>query len=590
MRAVLVGACLVATASVWLVAQAPTPGAPVPAGQGADGQGVGRPQGGQRTPPRDTRQATTPAKGTAVMRGQVVASDTGTPIRRAQVRVSGITLRESRLATTDAQGRFEIRELPAGRYTLTASKGGFVSLQYGQRRPSESGTPLELAEAQTLERLLVGLPRGSVIGGKVTDEFGEPIANAAVTAWRYAYVGGARRLVRAGARDTTDDLGTYRLFGLAPGDYIVSASFRSGDVTDPGDELSGFAPTYFPGTSSPTDAQRVRVALSQEQGGISFALMATRLVRVWGQVLGANGLPHWGGVVSLAPADSGTGAAGGMGGGFGQGNGGRIEGDGSFWMSNVAPGRYVLQARAGGRDAPEFARMDVMVGAEDLGGVTVITAPAGRITGTVVTDTGEPLPTGTPALQVVTRSASADASFGQGGGGGPQGRPAAGGAFEVGNITDPRYVRVTAPTGWTLKAVGFESQDVTDLPVDVGPGQVVSGLQVVITKTLSHVEGSVLDDRKEPVLDATVVLFPVDERLRYYQSRFIRSARPDQEGKFRVATLPPGEYCVVALQGLEDGQAGDPDLLAALDDTAQRITVKDGETRTIALGLSQMPR
>ena len=97
-------------------------------------------------------------------------------------------------------------------------------------------------------------------------------------------------------------------------------------MTDPGDELSGFAPTYFPGTGDPTEAQRVRVALSQEQGGISFALTATRLVRVWGQVLSASGSPHWGGVVSLAPVGSVVGGGPVRGPGFVQGNRSRIEG------------------------------------------------------------------------------------------------------------------------------------------------------------------------------------------------------------------------------------------------------------------------
>jgi protocatechuate 3,4-dioxygenase beta subunit len=572
-----------------LVAQtgAPAPGQPVRPGSG---QGTSRPQPGTRTPPRATPPpGAEAAKGTAVLKGQVVAADTGTPIRRAQVRISGIGLRESRLATTDAQGRFEIRELTGGRYTLTASKGGFVTLQYGQRRPGESGTPLELADAQTLDRLMVALPRGSVIGGRITDEFGEPIVNAAVTAWRYAYVGGARRLVRAGARDTTDDQGAYRLFGLAPGDYLVSAVLRSGEVTDPGDDLSGFAPTYFPGTPNPSEAQRVRVALSQEQGGISFGLLATRLVRVWGQVLSATGAPHWGGAVILTPAGGG-GTDGLRGGGGLQGSGGRIEGDGSFWIGSVAPGRYQLQVRAGGRNDGEFARMDLTVGADDVSDLTIVTAPAGRITGTVVTDTGDPLPGGTPAVQVVARPASPEGPLGGQGGGGAQGRASAGGAFEVTNITDPRYLRVTAPTGWTLKAVFVDSQDVTDVPVDVGPGQVLSGVQVVITRSLSHAEGSVLDDRQQPVLDATIVLFPTDERLRYYQSRFVRSARPDQEGRFRISALPPGDYLAVAVQGLEDGQAGDPEFLTAIEPRAERVTIKDGETKNVVLGLSAMPR
>ena len=157
-------------------------------------------------------------------------------------------------------------------------------------------------------------------------------------------------------------------------------------------------------------------------------------------------------------------------------------------------------------------------------------------------------------------------------------------------MVDPRYVRVTTPSAWTLKAVLADGQDITDEPVEVGPVEVLSGVHVVITKTISVAEGTVLDDRKQPVLDATVVLFPVDERLRYFQSRFVRSARPDQEGRFRITAVPPGEYLAVAVQGLEDGQTSDSEFLAAIDDYAERVSIKPGETKTMAVGLTAIPR
>src|SRR5689334_10701263 len=233
----------------------------------------GAPGRGQRPQRAQPQQANAP-RGTAIMRGQIVAADNGSPIRRAQVRVTSPDAREGRLATTDSQGRFEIKELPAGRYTLTASKGGFVSLQYGQRRPSESGTPLELGDGQTIEKISIGLPRGSVLGGRITDEFGEPVANASVVAWRFAYSAGTRRLMPAGqnARDTTDDLGQFRLFGLPPGDYYVSATLRTGgpEVTDPMGEISGYANTYFPGTPNVAEATRVTLAVSQENTTVNF--------------------------------------------------------------------------------------------------------------------------------------------------------------------------------------------------------------------------------------------------------------------------------------------------------------------------------
>jgi len=149
------------------------------------GPSAQRGRGGQVTPPRGVGiPAENAPRGTAVIRGVVLAADTGTPIRRAQVRatVPGV---ESRLATTDPQGRFEFKELAAGRYTLNASKGGFVALQYGQRRPSESGTPLEISDGQVMDKLVIALPRGSVISGRVFDEFGEPVANAVVSGMRY---------------------------------------------------------------------------------------------------------------------------------------------------------------------------------------------------------------------------------------------------------------------------------------------------------------------------------------------------------------------------------------------------------------------
>src|SRR3954469_18342046 len=74
-------------------------------------------------PPRDTR----PSTGRAVLRGRVVASDTGQPMRRATVRASAPEVRGARSSSTDNDGRYEIRDLPAGRYSITVSKPSFVN-------------------------------------------------------------------------------------------------------------------------------------------------------------------------------------------------------------------------------------------------------------------------------------------------------------------------------------------------------------------------------------------------------------------------------------------------------------------------------
>ena len=568
--AVTLSLCLALAATAF--AQPP----PIPPGPAGRGQRPAR-----AVPPR----ADAP-RGTSILRGQIVAADNGSPIRRAQVRVTAPDAREARVATTDAQGRFEIRELPAGRYTLLASKGGFVSLQFGQRRPSESGTPIELGDAQTIDKIAIALPRGSVLGGRITDEFGEPVANASVTAWRYAYQAGARRMVPApgaNARDTTDDQGHFRLFGLPPGEYYVSATLRGGgpEVTDPMGELSGYAATYYPGTTNVAEAQRVTIALSQENTGVHFGLIATRLVRVSGQVIMSDGSPAQNGNVMLAPVSSSGGRAMIMQQG---GTANRVDRNGTFRLPNVAPGRYQLQVRAPANRQMELARMDLVVGAEDVEGLTVITAAGASVTGNIVSDTGEAFDFRPQQFQVSARSASAEQPFGPGGGGARVGDDW---TFTLLNIADPIVIRTSAPQGWMLKSVSLNGQDITDTPMEFPPGQTFGGVQVVMTKKIASVSGAVTDSRGNPALDATVVVFPANDKLWTFQSRFIRAARPDQDGRYRISTLPsPEQYLVVAVQGLEDGQAGDPDFLASVRDAAAKFELGDGETKAVDVKLS----
>jgi Carboxypeptidase regulatory-like domain len=237
-----------------------------------------------QAPPRDNQQA---KSGTAIVRGRVVAGDSGQPLRKAQVRImSNISpgstqLPESRLVTTDASGRYEFKELPAGRYNLTASKGVYVSLQYGQLRPFEPGKPLEILDGQALERIDFALPRGSVITGRVVDEFGEPVSEVQVSAMRYQYTPAGRQLAMAGRQATTNDIGEYRLFALAPGDYYVSATLRGANTFERTDDRSGYAPTYYPSTADTASAQRLTVGVGQTLSEISISLLPIRTAHQW---------------------------------------------------------------------------------------------------------------------------------------------------------------------------------------------------------------------------------------------------------------------------------------------------------------------
>src|SRR5947208_14859798 len=97
-------------------------------------------QTGSQQPARDTpaqpKDAPPPPAGRIA--GRVLAADNGRPVKRARVFASASELPGGRGMLTDDMGTFDLTELPAGRYTLTVSKSGFVALSYGQRPPLQA--------------------------------------------------------------------------------------------------------------------------------------------------------------------------------------------------------------------------------------------------------------------------------------------------------------------------------------------------------------------------------------------------------------------------------------------------------------------
>ena len=180
------------------------------------------------------RDARPPAQtGSAIIRGRITAAESDRPLRRAHVRLTAPELGpEGRTTSTGVDGRYEIKYLPAGRYTIQVTRSGYLQLSYGQRRPLEQGRPLQIADKQVVERIDFALPKTSVITGRVTDELGEPVSDTTMFAMRQMWWQGRRRLTPAGIGDRTDDAGGYRISGLVPGTYFVD--FRASHMTAAG--------------------------------------------------------------------------------------------------------------------------------------------------------------------------------------------------------------------------------------------------------------------------------------------------------------------------------------------------------------------
>jgi hypothetical protein len=590
------------------------------AGGGAQGGGFG--QGGQaggraggQLPPRDPNAGGgggangDQVAGTAIIRGRVVSSDAGTPVRRAQVRAQAGEIRANRLVSTDAQGRFELKDLPAGRWTLTASKAGYMTLRFGQKRAFEAGTTIDLHDGEVMDRANFSLPKGAAITGHVLDEFGDPVANARVQVLRYQMVNGQRRLTPGGGADQTDDTVAYRIYGLAPGEYYVSGTLRAGQgpFNDNQDnDTTTYAATYYPGTGNVTEAQRLTLGVGQEQPNVNFALQPVRTVKISGTALNSSGTALANGMITLAPADG----AGGNVGFFG--NGARVRADGSFTIANVSPGNYTLMAvagpggrggagfaaRAGGAgiaalagaggqfvqqilDEIEMASVPVSVGGEDVTGLTIVTSKGASISGSVIAAEGSVAKLSTNAIQIVAQSVD----FQPGPFGGRPARVDADGNFQLTNLTGQRFIRVNGlPAQWTLKAVLFNGQDVTDSALEFRGNAQATGLQVIVTDKVSDVNGKVTTAKGDVTTDYTVVIFPEDSMKWAYPSRFVKTGRSDQQGQFRITALPADQhYLAVALDYLEDGEGTDPQFLEQIRSRATPFALDDGGSKALDL-------
>ena len=547
--------------------------------------------------------------GTGRIRGRVVSADTGAPIRRAQVRISGPDI-GAKAALTDVDGRYEFRELPAGRFSLNATKSGYVSVQYGQTRPFEQGRQIELADKQVLDKADISMPRGSVISGRIVDEFGEPVADAMVSAMRQTWMGGRRRLVPAGRVGQTNDLGQYRMYGLPPGDYFVSATLRNSDTmmfdvmgptggptgSNPG---SGYAPTYYPGTPSAAEAQKVVVALGQEAQQTDFALLPVRLAKVSGMVISSDGKPLETAMVNLVPA----GRSGDMG-MMMMASSARTAKDGQFTLNGVAPGDYTLNVRtmriqtsdAGGNmtfmatvggpggDEAEFATLPVSVAGEDVANVAVVTTKGATLSGRLSFEGGSK-PANLQSIRVSANPALVEGPMMVGVSGGTVKQD---GSFEVKGLAGHRSIRASnLPEGWALKAVRVNGVDVIDSGVEFKAGEHLSNVEIALTSKTTEISGAVTNATGEPTKDYTVVVFSDDpDHWTMPMSRWVAGARSDQDGRFKISNMPPGTYYAVALEYIEAGAWGDPDLLERLKTTAKRFSLAEGETETLDLKIT----
>jgi hypothetical protein len=370
-----------------------------------------------------------------------------------------------------------------------------------------------------------------------------------------------------------------------PGTYIVSAApfEMSGMMTSPGGPSSvqadGHGITYYPGTINVDEAQSITVGLA-EVANASFALVPQRMTRIAGLVRDSQGKPL---AASLSlRTQSGGGMMMRMLTMAGQ--------DGRFSVANIPPGEHFIEVSPRPGDE-ESASVPITAGGQDITDLNITTSPGRTISGQVIF---EGAPAGQPRFRVSASSPDPGSA--------PLTRVfdnSAGmvdeeGRFQIRGLSGSRAVfnvfpaqpGMGAPT-WFIKSVTIGGENFTDIPFDLSTARDDTKVEIVMTDKQTTLSGTARNARGEQVVDYTAVMFPAQVKEGVMAARYTRAVRPDQQGRFQVRGLPPGDYFAAAVDSLEQGGQFDPAFRKQIEPSAKRFTLTEGQTATVDLVLAQ---
>jgi hypothetical protein len=521
-------------------------------------------------------QAPKPKSEDCTISGIVVKLAGSEPLKSATVQLqSAQDLAHTISVVTDVVGRFELKGIDPGRYRLKVSRTGFVTQEYGQKTPNDPGAEIRLSPGQNLRDLLFRLLPWGVIAGRVLDEDGEPLPWAQVSALREVYSNGKRKLSPE-LLVPTNDLGEFRLFGLKPGRYFISARFKPGlhvvgrgevEEDDADDARLEFMPIYYPNSPDPARASTIALKAGDEIPAVEILLRPVTLFRVRGRVYNivAGRRSNTGVSLLLEPRNSSV--------GWGSpDHQATVENaDGSFEIPGVLPGSYTLSAFWFEDGRPYLARQSVEVGNADVESVNLVISSGIQINGRIVWD-GKPSMDRNDLLVSVI-PADSKVSFNA---------PArvVGNAFALKDVFDGNYRLAVSGQSKDcyVKSIRYGSSDALE-----GAFTVVRGTQSSVEVTLSshgaRVQGAVTDKDNLPVTGVWVVLVP--DAAHRDQSRLYQKTATDQYGHYLLRGISPGDYKIFCWDEVEVGAWEDPDFLRTFEDRGQKISVEYADAKTV---------
>lgn len=504
--------------------------------------------------------------------GKVLHASGGAPVPKVTLtlRSEGSTQASKYVAVSGLDGAFLIDRVEPGTYSLYAEKRGFLTQQYGSRRPGGRGIPLTLPEGTELKDVVLKVTPQGIVSGKVTDEAGEPLDKMSVVLMRWGYSQGKRVLVIAGGC-FVNDLGEYRIANISPGNYYLAArrnltstgfSVMRADIpsaTLPETAEEGYQTTYYPSSLNPAEAATVQVAAGADIGGKDIRLRKARVFRVRGQVEdGATGRPVAEARVALVPDQPRSIL------GMSSFGGKPIPG-GEFEINGVLPGSYdlVAEVRQGGHTL--YARQWVTVTDHNVTGIIVRIPVPVDVRGRVRLYEREPQPSVSSFQQnfPLERLRIVLLTVERLGVGIPEARVHADGSFLLSGIVPDRF-RISlsgVPASWYVKSIHVAGTECPGSVADLPGGDV----EIVLSMGTAKLTGTVRDEDGKTVPGAVVAL--VSEGTSGLQ----RTAKSDQNGAFVVRDLAPGAYRVLAWEDLDSEWAFDPELRRHFDSKAMDV-------------------
>jgi carboxypeptidase family protein len=562
--------------------------------------------------PREAAQSPSAPTGTALIAGRLLSDERAAiPIRRARVTLNSSSPTVGRTVITDDEGRFTFAGLPAAHYLLAATKSGYVTANYGARRPGRAGTPIALADGQQLADVTLRIMRGGVIAGRLRDQNGDPSAETMISLKQYRVVNGERTLVSVpfSADSRTDDRGQFRIFGLAPGEYYVAAeppgyvnlSFlpvTAADVQRASTARSttvsvatasparvqpvGYSTVFFPGTTMVSNATPVIIGPGEAQTDVDFQIQLVPTAKVEFLVSRPDGpLPSAIQVSMTLIGATSTRIS------------GRATPSGTYVVSGVTPGRYNAIAEVFPRPAPAtagsapgprqgwWASTEITVDGRDIVGQTLSLRPHPNLSGRVVFE-GTTQPPDVSGVRVDLLSSTSGKLW-------TRANASADGSFVAEALRPGKYLLRAVPGAaeWILKSAVVNGRDAADTVFEMRPGENLTGAVITFTNRQTSLSGMLQDATGRAASDYFIVLFSADRGYWTPKSRRIAQTRPASNGAFSFTSPPPGEYFIAALTDVEQDEWYDPTFLEQLIGAAVRLTLAEGEKKVQDLRIAR---